>query len=70
MVYCYACDEERIDEDLGKHLAHWGIILAEREKTEKSLMEMQVDENLRWEFSMTDDAGHELKKLFGEGLTD
>jgi ubiquitin carboxyl-terminal hydrolase 5/13 len=68
-VYCYTCDEERIDDDLGKHLAHWGIILAERQKTEKSLMEMQVDENLRWEFSMTDDEGRELKKLFGEGFT-
>lgn len=68
-VYCYACNEERIDEDLGPHLAHWGIMLAERQKTEKSLMEMQVDENLRWEFSMTDEDGHELKKLFGEGFT-
>lgn len=68
-VYCYECNEERIDEDLGIHLAHWGIMLAERQKTEKSLMEMQVDENLRWEFSMTDDEGHELKKLFGKGFT-
>ena len=68
-VYCYACDEERVDNDLGKHLAHWGIMLAERQKTEKSLMEMQVDENLRWEFAMTDDEGRELKKLFGEGFT-
>jgi ubiquitin carboxyl-terminal hydrolase 5/13 len=68
-IYCYECNEERIDEDLGTHLAHWGIMLAEREKTEKSLMEMQVDENLRWEFSMTDDDGHELKKLFGKGFT-
>jgi ubiquitin carboxyl-terminal hydrolase 5/13 len=68
-IYCYECNEERIDEDLGTHLAHWGIMLAERQKTEKSLMEMQVDENLRWEFSMTDDDGHELKKLFGKGFT-
>jgi len=68
-IYCYACDEERIDDDIGKHLAHWGIILAERQKTEKSLTEMQVDENLRWEFSMTDEDGHELQKLFGEGFT-
>ncbi|KAG0652112.1 Ubiquitin-specific-processing protease 14 [Hyphodiscus hymeniophilus] len=68
-VYCYTCNEERIDNDLGKHLAHWGIMLAEREKTEKSLMEMQVDENLRWEFSMTDDEGRELEKLYGEGFT-
>jgi ubiquitin carboxyl-terminal hydrolase 5/13 len=68
-IYCYSCNEERIDEDLGTHLAHWGIILAERQKTEKSLMEMQVDENLRWEFNMTDEEGHELQKLFGKGLT-
>ncbi|KAH8686001.1 hypothetical protein BGZ60DRAFT_365606 [Tricladium varicosporioides] len=68
-VYCYACDEERIDEDIGLHLANWGIILAERQKTEKSLTEMNVEENLRWEFSMTDEDGHELQKLFGEGFT-
>ncbi|KAE8454065.1 hypothetical protein EG329_007843 [Mollisiaceae sp. DMI_Dod_QoI] len=68
-VYCYACDEERVDENLGAHLANWGIILSERQKTEKSLTEMQVEENLRWEFSMTDEAGREYQKLFGEGLT-
>ncbi|KAF4629358.1 hypothetical protein G7Y89_g8791 [Cudoniella acicularis] len=68
-VYCYQCDEERIDENLGLHLANWGIILAERQKTEKSLTEMQVEENLRWEFSMTDEDGQELKRLFGNGFT-
>jgi ubiquitin carboxyl-terminal hydrolase 5/13 len=68
-VYCYQCDEERVDEDLGKHLAHWGIILAERQKTEKSLTEMQIEQNLKWEFSMTNEDGTELKPLFGPGLT-
>jgi len=68
-VYCYACDEERLDENLGAHLANWGIILAERQKTEKSLTEMNVEENMRWDFSMTDDSGGELKKLFGQGFT-
>lgn len=68
-VYCYQCDEERVDDDLGKHLAHWGIVLAERQKTEKSLTEMQIEQNLRWEFSMTTDDGKEMKPLFGPGLT-
>ncbi|KAL2132191.1 hypothetical protein VTI74DRAFT_4106 [Chaetomium olivicolor] len=68
-VYCYSCDEERIDEDLGTHLANWGIILAERQKTEKSLTEMQIEQNLRWEFSMTTEDGKELTPLFGPGLT-
>jgi ubiquitin carboxyl-terminal hydrolase 5/13 len=68
-VYCYSCDEERIDENLGAHLANWGIILAERQKTEKSLTEMQIEHNLRWEFTMTTEDGKELKPLFGPGLT-
>ncbi|KAF6792675.1 ubiquitin carboxyl-terminal hydrolase [Colletotrichum sojae] len=68
-VYCYKCDEERVDGDLGQHLGHWGIILAEQQKTEKSLTEMQIEQNLRWDFSMTTGDGRELKPLFGAGLT-
>ena len=68
-IYCYKCDDERVDENLGEHLAHWGIMLAEREKTEKSLTEMQIEQNLRWDFSMTTEDGKELKPLFGPGLT-
>lgn len=68
-VYCYKCNDECVDLKLAAHLAHWGINIAEREKTEKSLMEMQVEQNLRWEFSMTTEDGKELKPLFGEGFT-
>ncbi|KAJ5650032.1 uncharacterized protein N7484_003755 [Penicillium longicatenatum] len=68
-VYCYACNEERTDPELANHLAHWGIFLAGREKTEKSLMEMQVEHNLQWEFSMTTGDGRELTPVFGPGFT-
>lgn len=68
-VYCYECDDERVDDNLSTHLAHWGIVLADRVKTEKSLTEMQIEQNLRWEFSMTTEDGKELKPLFGPGLT-
>ncbi|KAI9681122.1 MAG: hypothetical protein M1817_002404 [Caeruleum heppii] len=68
-VYCYACNEERIDPDLNAHLKHWGISIADQEKTEKSLTELQIEQNLRWEFSMTTEDGKELKPLFGPGLT-
>ena len=68
-VYCYQCNEERVDTDLAAHLAHWGINIAEREKTEKSLTEMQIEQNLRWEFSMTTEDGKELKPIFGDGFT-
>jgi ubiquitin carboxyl-terminal hydrolase 5/13 len=68
-VYCYKCDDERVDNDLAQHLAHWGIILTERQKTEKSLTEMQIEQNLKWDFSMTTEDGKELKPVFGPGLT-
>ncbi|KAI9836844.1 MAG: hypothetical protein M1819_001009 [Sarea resinae] len=68
-IYCYACNEERTDPELAAHLAHWGINIAEREKTEKSLTELQIEQNLKWEFSMTTEDGKELKPLFGHGLT-
>jgi ubiquitin carboxyl-terminal hydrolase 5/13 len=67
-IYCYKCNEERIDPDLATHLSHWGINLNEQEKTEKSLMEMQVEQNLKWEFSMKTDDGQELKPLAGRGF--
>lgn len=68
-IYCYACDEERIDPELPNHLAHWGINIKERVKTEKSLMEMQVEENLRWDFAMVTEDGKELQPLFGPDFT-
>lgn len=68
-VYCYACNEERVDTELTKHLAHWGINIAEREKTEKSLTELQIEQNLKWDFAMTTEDGKELKPLFGNGFT-
>ncbi|RHZ49885.1 ubiquitin-specific protease UBP14, partial [Aspergillus thermomutatus] len=68
-IYCYKCNEERTDPDLAAHLAHWGINLSAREKTEKSLMEMQVEHNMRWEFSTTSADGHELTPIFGPGFT-
>lgn len=68
-IYCYKCNEERTDPDLAKHLAHWGINIAEREKTEKSLTELQIEQNLKWDFSMTTEDGKELRPLFGNGFT-
>lgn len=68
-IYCYACNEERTDPELAEHLAHWGINIADRKKTEKSLTEMQIEQNLKWEFSMTTGEGKEMQPLFGEGFT-
>ena len=68
-VHCYACDEERLDNKLVKHLANWGIDIADRVKTEKSVAEMQLEHNLSYDFSMTTAEGKEMKPLFGTGLT-
>lgn len=68
-IYCYACDEERVDSELVAHLAHWGIDLSGRQKTEKSMAEMNIEQNLHYEFSMTNADGKELKPMFGPAFT-
>lgn len=68
-IHCYACDETRTDPELVAHLANWGIDIAGRVKTEKSVTEMQLEHNLSYDFSMTTADGRELKALFGPGLT-
>lgn len=49
-VYCYACDLEVKDPEVSKHLASWGIDIAKRTKTEKSVTELQVEQNVNWDF--------------------
>lgn len=68
-IYCYGCDEERVDPELVAHLAHWGIDIADRVKTEQSMTEMNIEQNLRWDFSMTTADGKEMKPMFGPGFT-
>lgn len=68
-VFCYVCGDEIRDPDLASHLAHWGLHIAHLEKTEKSLTELQLEQNLKWEFSMTSDDGTALEPITGQGLT-
>ncbi|KAL4439029.1 hypothetical protein ABPG77_006966 [Micractinium sp. CCAP 211/92] len=69
-VYSYAPDEDDmvVDPHLSKHLAHWGINMMQMEKTEKTMAEMEVDQNLAWEFSSITEKGHRLEPLSGPGL--
>lgn len=69
-VYCYACDDDRIDPRLTEHLAHWGIDIAGRQKTEKSMAEVNVDQNFGgFDFSMTNDAGEQMRPMYGPAFT-
>lgn len=68
-IYCYQCDEERKDPKLAEHLKNWGIDLAGVEKTEKSLTELQLEQNIKWDFSMTSEDGKALEPVCGPELT-
>ncbi|GAA5826073.1 hypothetical protein JCM5353_004201 [Sporobolomyces roseus] len=68
-VYCYACDDARTDPHLAKHLATFGIEVASQKKTEKSMTELQVEQNMNFDFAMTGADGKELEPVFGPGLT-
>jgi ubiquitin carboxyl-terminal hydrolase 5/13 len=68
-VYCYACDDAKIDPELAQHLTTFGIEVLGQQKTEKSMTELQLEHNLKFDFSMTGDDGQELQPVFGQGLT-
>ncbi|KAJ3178214.1 hypothetical protein HDU87_003766 [Geranomyces variabilis] len=68
-VYCYACGDDRLDPYLAKHLASFGINIATQLKTAKTLGELQLEQNLKFDFSMTTEDGMSLKPLFGPGHT-
>ncbi|OMH85666.1 Ubiquitin carboxyl-terminal hydrolase 14 [Zancudomyces culisetae] len=69
-VYCYKCDENRVDDNLEGHLKTFGIEVKEQSKTEKGMMELQLEQNLKMDFGMTSDDGTMLKAVVkGEGTT-
>jgi len=68
-IYCYTCNDARLDPHLAKHLGNFGIEVSEQTKTEKSMTELQVEQNLKFDFAMTREDGKELEPLFGPGLT-
>jgi len=68
-LYCYAHDDSVLDPNLAAHLQHWGIHVSNQQKTEKSMAELQLDQNLKFDFSMTTEDGKQLEPLSGPGLT-
>ena len=68
-IYCYACNDARIDPFLSDHLKNFGINVTQQTKTEKSMTELQVEQNLKFDFAMTGEDGKDLEPLFGPGLT-
>ncbi|KAG1466490.1 hypothetical protein G6F56_004680 [Rhizopus delemar] len=68
-IYCYSCDDARLDNDLATHLANWGINVSHQLKTEKSMTELQLEQNMKFDFSMTTEDGKQLEPKFGAGYT-
>ncbi|KAG5735611.1 Ubiquitin carboxyl-terminal hydrolase 14 [Termitomyces sp. T112] len=68
-VYCYACDDPKSDPEVAAHLASFGINVQTLSKTEKTMTELQIEQNLKYDFSLTSEDGQALEPLFGPGLT-
>ncbi|GBP82953.1 Ubiquitin carboxyl-terminal hydrolase 5 [Eumeta japonica] len=69
-VYSYAEDDMVIDPHLVEHLKHFGINIQQMQKTEKSMVELELELNQRsGEWTALQEAGSELRPLAGPGLT-
>ncbi|SCU78494.1 LANO_0A03158g1_1 [Lachancea nothofagi CBS 11611] len=65
-VYCYCCDDEvqfANAESWTKLLGHWGIDIRGKVAQEKTLVELQIEQNMNWDFQMVDSQGHDLQHL-------
>lgn len=67
--YCYVCDDEVKVPNLAVLLKTYGIDITNFVKTEKSLTELQIEQNVQWDFKMTGDGNETLQPVFGRGLT-
>lgn len=69
-VFSYPEDDMVIDPKLNEHLAHFGINMSAMQKSEKSMVELELDINQRiGEWSQLTESNSELKPLCGPGLT-
>lgn len=69
-MYSYDEDEMVEDPHLGKHLSHFGINIAQMQKTEKSMIELEIDYNQRYdEWAIIQEEGSKLTPLCGAGFT-
>ncbi|XP_039297114.1 ubiquitin carboxyl-terminal hydrolase 5 [Nilaparvata lugens] len=69
-VYSYDEDDMVEDPNLIKHLAHWGINISQMEKTDKSMVELELDLNQRvGEWATLQENCSQLKPVYGAGHT-
>jgi len=69
-VFSYEEDDMVLNPHLEKHLSHFGIKIASCEKTDKSMVEIELDMNQRiGEWAILTESGSKLVPLFGPGKT-
>ncbi|XP_057320588.1 ubiquitin carboxyl-terminal hydrolase 5 [Microplitis mediator] len=69
-VYSYDEDDMVEDPNLIEHLAHWGINITQLEKTEKSMVELELDLNQKFgEWVALQEAASKLTPIYGPGFT-
>ncbi|XP_017890085.1 ubiquitin carboxyl-terminal hydrolase 5 [Ceratina calcarata] len=69
-VFSYDEDDMVEDPNLIAHLAHWGINIAQMEKTEKSMIELELDLNQKFgEWVALQESASRLTPLYGPGYT-
>eukprot|EP00123_Amoebidium_parasiticum_P018329 comp24172_c0_seq1/m.44156 comp24172_c0_seq1/g.44156 ORF comp24172_c0_seq1/g.44156 comp24172_c0_seq1/m.44156 type:complete len:877 (-) comp24172_c0_seq1:625-3255(-) len=68
-VYSYAEDDMVEDPNLAQHLAHFGIDVMSMEKTEKTMAELELEQNMKHEWALIQETGHSLTPLYGPGYT-
>ncbi|KAL3284236.1 hypothetical protein HHI36_018399 [Cryptolaemus montrouzieri] len=69
-VFSYSEDDMVEDPNLIQHLAHWGINIANMEKTEKSMVELELELNQKTnEWTALTEKDGKLKPLYGPGYT-
>lgn len=69
-VYSYDEDDMVEDPNLATHLSHWGINVAQMEKTDKSMIELELDLNQKFgEWVALQEAASKLTPVYGPGYT-
>lgn len=68
-VWSYSEEEDCLVKDplLAQHLSHWGIDAMQLEKTDKTMGEMEVDLNVKYDWSKILESGETLETLRGPG---
>jgi len=68
-VYSYSPEEDDMVENpkLAEHLKHWGINMMVMEKTEKTMAELQIDMNMKFDFDKICESGKALQTRSGPG---